>query len=345
MGNRKSWFILFILGLVGALDCMGFACDIDIYGHRGARGLSPENTLPAYKTALALGVDYVDMDINMTKDGVLVVTHHLSLNPNLTRKIGGKEYIKSETMWIKNFTFEELQAFDVGRIDSQSEYAQTFPAQHPVDNTKIPKLLDAVRYVKEIGGGQIKFVIEIKTDPTNPEGSSDPNEMARELVKILEQENIVERTEVQSFDFRSMLAIQELNPNVITQYLTEDVSRSQMLDPDSEKAGLWTAGHLLKNYSGSIPKMIAALGGKAWGVQDTGLTKALVQEAHDHHLKVVVWSWPRYPQPDIDLKITERVLGYGIDGIISDRPDIVRELMTARRISLPPSCTVTEPCK
>ena len=248
-------------------------------------------------------------------------------------------------MWIKNVTLEELQAFDVGRIDSQSEYAQTFPAQHPVDNTKIPKLLDAVRYVKEIGGGQIKFVIEIKTDPTNPEGSSDPNEMARELVKILEQENIVERTEVQSFDFRSMLAIQELNPNVITQYLTEDVSRSQMLDPDSEKAGLWTAGHLLKNYSGSIPKMIAALGGKAWGVQDTGLTKALVQEAHDHHLKVVVWSWPRYPQPDIDLKITERVLGYGIDGIISDRPDIVRELMTARRISLPPSCTVTEPCK
>ena len=131
---------------------------IDLYGHRGARGLSPENTLPAYKTALALGVDYVDMDINMTKDGVLVVTHHLSLNPNLTRKIGGKEYIKSETMWIKNFTFEELQAFDVGRIDSQSEYAQTFPAQHPVDNTKIPKLLDAVRYVKEIGGGRKSVV-------------------------------------------------------------------------------------------------------------------------------------------------------------------------------------------
>lgn len=114
---------------------------IDLYGHRGARGLSPENTLPAYKTALALGVDYVDMDINMTKDGVLVVTHHLSLNPNLTRKIGGKEYIKSETMWIKNFTFEELQAFDVGRIDSQSEYAQTFPAQHPVDNTKNSKIV------------------------------------------------------------------------------------------------------------------------------------------------------------------------------------------------------------
>ena len=323
---------------------MAIAPEIDLYGHRGARGLSPENTLPAYKTALALGVDFVDMDINMAKNRVLVVTHHLSLNPNITRKIGGKEYVKSETMWIKSLTFEELQAFDVGRIDPQSEYSKIFPAQQPVDNTKIPKLLDAISYVKKIGGEQIKFVIEIKTDPTNPEGSSDPKEMARELVKILERQHIVERTEVQSFDFRSLLAIQKLNPNIITQYLTEDVSREQMLDPDSEKAGLWTAGHLLKNYSGSLPRMIAGLGGKAWGVQDTGLTKALVQEAHDLGLKVVVWSWPRYPQPDIDIKVTEKVIGYGIDGIITDRPDIVRKLMKAQGMPLPPSCTVTEPC-
>lgn len=322
-----------------------FAREIEIYGHRGARGLSPENTIPSYRTALALGVNFVDMDINLTKDKVIVVTHHLSLNRDLTRKIGNKKYLTSDTMWIKNFTFQELQNFDVGRINSKSKYAQVFLSQLPVDNTRIPKLLDTIKYVKNIGGNQIKFVVEIKTDPTNPDGSSEPAEFARELVKILEQENIVERTEVQSFDFQSLLAIQKLNPDIITQYLTEDISQTQMLGTNPEKAGLWTAGHLLKDYAGSIPKMIASLGGKVWGVQDTGLTKALVQEAHDLDLKVVVWSWPRYPQPDINIKVTERVLGYGINGIITDRPDIIRGLMAARELALPPSCTTIDPCK
>lgn len=78
----NCWLFLFTLPL--------HATTLKLYGHRGARGLSPENTIPAYKTGLAVGIDVVDMDVNMTKDGVVVVTHNFGLNPDITRTPDGK---------------------------------------------------------------------------------------------------------------------------------------------------------------------------------------------------------------------------------------------------------------
>lgn len=312
------------------------ASALDLYGHRGARGLSPENTLPAYRTALAVGVDYVDMDVGMTKDAVVVVQHNVALNPDITRDKKG-HWIKKNNLFIKNLTFKQLQTYDVGRIKPGTEYSQLFPSQWPVDGTHIPSLKQVIDYVKKVAGNQVGFQIEIKTDPSKPNATVSPKKLATALAQIIEQEGILDRVQVQAFDWRCLLALQKINPNIPTEYLTDKNGEAKMRSKDPKVAGLWTAGRLLKNYDNSIPKMIAALGGQFWGPQDIELTLQRVKAAHQLGLKVVAWTWPKQTGQEIDVPITEQLMTMGVDGIITDRPDIVRGLMAARDLRIPQS--------
>ena len=150
--------------LLSLLTLMSFSASAtDIYSHRGARGLFPENTLPAYQAALRLGVTTVDMDIGMTKDGVLVVTHNFALNPDITKDRYGR-WIKRNDIYIKNLTLAQLKTYTVGSIKPGTPYATLFPAQHPVADTHIPTLKEVVDYVKHVAGNTVRFQIEIKTD-------------------------------------------------------------------------------------------------------------------------------------------------------------------------------------
>ena len=97
----------------------------DLQGHRGARGLAPENTLPAYKRALELGVDMLECDMAITKDGVVVIHHDLWLNPDRTRGPDGK-WLEARGPAIRELTFEQLQECDVGRIKPGTDYAKLF---------------------------------------------------------------------------------------------------------------------------------------------------------------------------------------------------------------------------
>jgi glycerophosphoryl diester phosphodiesterase len=281
---------------------------IDIYGHRGARGLSPENTLPAYQTALNLDVDYVDMDVVMTKDRVLVVQHDLALNPDITRDKGGN-WIKNKHLLVKNLTLKELQQYDVGRINPRAAYAKLFPHQISKDGTPIPTLREVIQFVKRHAKKKVGFQIEIKTDPEHPELTYTPEEIAEALVKILKEENIARQTEVQAFDWRCLQALQKLDGDIATAYLTEV-----------------THGSFLVNQF-SIPETIHALGGKLWDPQDIQVRPELVREAHKLGLKVVVWSSVEEPGKEVDVVQIKKLIEMGVDGIITDRPDIVKLLL------------------
>src|SRR5512139_1290919 len=173
---------------------------IQIYAHRAGRGLMPEQTLPAYIAALRLGVDYVDMDIGMTKNGVLVITHDLTLNPDLTRDQNGRWI--TDRFPINSLTLHELQKYDVGRLKPGTRYASYFPHQQPIDFTPIPTLREVVRLVKKIAGDKVGFQIEIKTDPTKPELTASPKDFAQALYQLIIEEGIANRTEIQAFDWR-----------------------------------------------------------------------------------------------------------------------------------------------
>lgn len=322
--------IFLLLCLNACYDQPAFA--LKIYGHRGARGLAPENTIPGYQTALSIGVDYVDLDVNMTKDGVLVVTHDFTLNSDLTRDAEGR-WIK-EKIPIKDLTWNELQNYDVGRIKDSIPYFKYFPHQKAVDHTKIPSLKQVINYVKQMGGDDVGFQIEIKTDPTQPELTFTPEKLAQALATVLEEEGIVNRTEVQAFDFRCLLAIQKINPHIITAYLTDKDTSKEMRSLNPKIAGLWSSGYLLKDYDYSIPKMIKALGGKLWDPQDIELTKKDLDDAHQLGLKVVAWPWTEKSGTDFDSALNEKLIQMGIDGIITDRPDLLKQLIASQSVML-----------
>src|SRR5512139_1706868 len=110
----------------------GAAAGFDLQGHRGARGLLPENTLPAFAQALAIGVTTLELDTAITKDGVVVVSHDATLNPDITRGADG-QWLKRDDIVIHTLTWAELQQYDVGRIRPLSVYARRFPEQRAVD--------------------------------------------------------------------------------------------------------------------------------------------------------------------------------------------------------------------
>lgn len=277
---------------------------IGLYGHRGARGLMPENTLPAYEAALKIGVDFVDMDVVMTKDRVLVVYHDLALNPNITRDAQGK-WIK-EKILIKNLTLSQLKQYDVGKINPNSDYGKLFDTQQAIDKTTIPTLQEVIRFVKAHAGNKVGFQIELKNDPLHPGLTYTPKEIAKTLIKIIDEEKIANRTEVQAFDWQCLQVLQRLAPHVTTAYLTDKATQ----------------------HPYDIPTKIHELGGKLWDPQDTELTQAKVDEAHRLGLKVVAWSYPEESGKVFDEAMVKKLIKMNIDGIITDRPDLVKKMLS-----------------
>src|SRR5262245_39152636 len=108
----------------------------DLQGHRGARGLAPENTLEAFATALAIGVSTLELDLAMTRDGVLVVHHDIRVNPDTTRGPDGT-FLNGRGPAIRSLTLAEVQRYDVGRLKPGTSYAALFPQQKPADGARI----------------------------------------------------------------------------------------------------------------------------------------------------------------------------------------------------------------
>lgn len=292
-----------------------------VYGHRGARGLLPENSLPGFARALQMGVDFVDMDVVMTRDRIVVVHHDLGLNPDIDRDASGK-WVTESTL-IGQMTLDELLTYDIGRIRPDSRYAALFPNQISMDGTRVPTLEEVIDYVQTQGGKQVGFQIEIKDDPEHPDDTFPPAELAKAIADILHRKKIVARTEVQAFNWQCLFELKKIDPAIHTAFLTDRTSEARMLDPDPAVAGKWSGGYLLKDYGYSIPRMIKALGGDLWDPEDVELTPKTLNEAHAVGLKVVAWSDPEASGMEIDPSLIERLKTMGVDGIITDRPDRV----------------------
>lgn len=279
---------------------------VEIYGHRGAAGLSPENTLVGYRTALNLNVDVLDIDVTITKDNVVVAYHDLKLNPDYTQING--HWLDSAGPAIKDLPFLELQAYDVGSINPLSTYSKNFPYQLSVKQSTIPTLKSIIQMTKKINP-KIRYQIEIKTDPFAAE-SSTPENIIPALVKILKDENVETLSEVHSFDWRNLLLLEKIAPTVKRSYISD---QSVHL---GNQAHQWTAGNMLNNKLNSFPKLIKALGGHIWCPSKADITQKLVQEAHALGLKVTVWSVD-------DPKEMLNMIRMGVDGIITNRPDLL----------------------
>ncbi len=308
------------------------ALALDLQGHRGARGLAPENTLSAFATALSLGVTTLELDTGITKDGVVVISHNTTLNPDITRDSAGR-WLGGPGPAIHALTFPELQQYDVGRIKPGTDYAKQFPEQKAFDGTRIPRLADLFALVKQSGNEQVRFNIETKISPLEPGLASDPETFATTLVDLIRQEGMASRVSIQSFDWRTLQSVQRIAPEMPTVYLSVQQRSFDNIGADKNADSPWTAGFQYKDYR-SVVKMVKAAGGTIWSPFVGDVTEFKVKEAHALGIRVVVWTVNAAPQ-------IGTLLDLGVDGIISDRPDVARQVLEKRGLALPPATPVT----
>jgi glycerophosphoryl diester phosphodiesterase len=302
------------------------AAAFDLQGHRGARGLAPENTLPAFAAALSLGVSTLELDTAITKDGVVVVSHDARLNPDITRGTDGR-WLNAPTRAVRELTLDDVGHFDVGRIRPGSKYSFRFPDQKRMDQLYMPTLAQVFQLARRAGNSEVRFNIEIKTSPLKPADTLAPEDFAKALLALIEREGMNTRVIIQSFDWRALKAVQELAPKIPTSYLSSQQRFLDNIAAGSPQGSDWTAGVQFSEHR-SIPKMVKAAGGAIWSPNYAELGAEQVKEAHALGLQVIPWT----VDETADMA---RLIDWGVDGLITDRPDFLREVMAQKKLPLP----------
>ncbi len=305
---------------------------MEIQGHRGARGLLPENTLPSFAKAISIGVDAIELDTAVTADGVVVVSHDPQLSPELTRGANGN-WITPPGPVIATLTLAEVKAYDVGKIRPDSDYAKRFPQQTPVDGTAIPTLEEVAALVSSTGNRAIRFNIETKVRPDGAALTFAPEAFAERLVATVRASGISERTVVQSFYWRTLAHVHAIAPEISVACLTSEQSWLDNIGREAGAPSAWT-GNNVNDFGGSVPRMVKASGCTIWSPYFGDVNAGLVDEAHGLRLKVIVWTVNAPGQ-------MRALIDIGVDGIITDYPDRLRVVMQELGIPVPESTPVT----
>lgn len=326
---RRAWSavtLVALLSTVGAPPAFAF----DLQGHRGARGLAPENTLAAFRAALAIGVTTIETDLAMTKDGVLVLAHDPRLNPALARDAGGR-WLAAEGSAIGALTYDELRRYDVGRLNPGHRYARQWPHQRPADGERVPTLVQLIELVKATGAA-VRLNVETKVAPNDPD-TPEPALFARTVVESLRRSGMAERTTIQSFDWRTLLEVRRIAPEIATACLTIEAEAFDTVRADASGASPWHAGLKRADHGESVPRLVKAAGCGTWSMFWRNLTPALAAEAKALGLKLLPWT---VNEP----AVMARLIDMGVDGIITDYPDRLRDVMAERGMVLPEPVTV-----
>ena len=330
LGFRRTALIAMSVFMMTVTAALASERTLDIEAHRGGRALRPENTLQSFANALSIGVDTLELDIGVTKDGVIVVSHDRWLSPDLARDANGVYVAPPGTPYIK-LTLAQVKSYDVGMIRPGSDYAKQFPDQLPVPGTRIPTLAEVFVLVRRSGNAQVRLNIETKLNPLLPDDAPDPVRFVSLLLDLLRHEDFADRVMVQSFDWRTLQLVQQRAPEIPTVYLTSQATF--FTNVFSDKPSPWTAGFDPMRYGGSVPRAIKAAGGRVWSPLYSDIDAAKVAEAHGLGLRVIVWTVN-------DPKAMADLIDMGVDGIISDRPDVLRTVAAEKGVVLPKASPV-----
>jgi glycerophosphoryl diester phosphodiesterase len=297
----------------------------DLQGHRGARGLRPENTLAGFAFALELGVSTLELDCAVTRDGVVVVSHDPVPNPDHTRDEHGR-FLDAAGPPIATLSYAELQRYDVGRLKPGTEYAARFPDQQAVDGERIPRLADVFALARSRGAADVGFNIETKLSPEQPELTVGPEAFARALVQAVRDAGMESRTTIQSFDWRTLMIVRRVAPEIATVALTDQQPGEDTIGAGRPGPSPWLGGLDVDDFGGSVPRLVHASGAATWSPYYMDLDARLVAEAHALGLRVVPWTVNEPAE-------MRRMLGFGVDGMISDRPDLLKAEVEAKGIA------------
>ncbi len=266
----------------------------DKEGHRGCRGLMPENTIPAYLKAVDLGVTTLEMDAVITKDSQVVMSHEPFFNHEITTKPDGSYITEQEekSLNIYHMNYDEVKTYDVGLKPHPR-----FPQQQKMKVAKplLKDVIDSVEsYASRSGKQPLQYNIETKCTPaTDDIYHPKPAPFVELILRIIKEKKIEERVIIQSFDIRSLQYLHQHYPNIKTALLIED------FDKKSFALQLKDLGFIPTIYSPAYQLV----------------TPLLVKQCHDTGIKLIPWTVD-------DAAEIKRLKNIGVDGIISDYPNL-----------------------
>ena len=286
-----------------------------IIGHRGARGLMPENTIQGFEYILDNDVLAIEFDVLLTKDEVPVITHDFHLSKAITRNAEGN-WLSEDGPRISDLTVSELQMFDIGGVDKRSLYGSLYPEQAFLSGIRIPKLSDLLDLVCLPKGQNLFMLLEIKSEPSIPK-----SKIIENIVLEIEKRSLSNRTVLHSFDWNLLEECGRLAPEMPRSYLSQlPESSNDPFDKPSEEIS-----PDFSSLNGSIPEAIQAAGGHLWCPYFKDVTAELVGEAHRLGLPVCTWTVN-------EIEDFENLLDMGVDGIITDYPDRAKNVFRSRRL-------------
>ena len=290
---------------------------IELQGHRGARGVLPENSIPGFQKAIAAGADCLELDIAMTRDGRIVITHDPILNPDIVRNDG---LWITEPLPVKALTYEELKSYDIGRFRPGSGYAQQFSNQQPIDGLSIPLLSDLLNLPEARDKARLLYDIEIKTSPEAEDLTFSPEKIADATIKIIDEAGARRRSRIRSFDWRGLVHVRESAPEIELAFLTSKQPWLDNLQIGQEGRSPWLAGLDIDQFAGSAPRAIHHLGGQVWAPYYDEVNKQELDTAHELGIQVIVWTVN-------DETEMQKLLDLGVDGITTDYPTLGRKVI------------------
>ncbi len=304
--------------------------------HRGGAGLHPENSLAAFEDAVARGCDGAELDVQLSRDGEVIVFHDYRLSAEFTRGPDG-QYLKAPTPQLKDLTLSELQTYDIGRAAPGSDYAAAHAQVRFRDHERIPTL-DEVVSIARASPKPFHLFIELKTSFAQRELSADPVELAGKVVALLRRKKYLEQAILVGFDWPALLHVKKIAPEVRCWFTTYAQSwfRAGKPPPEDDPPGApvlqllrnlaetgtspWAGGYDAVGYGGSILKAMKAAGADGWFAYWRDATTAGIAEARSLGLKIGVWTVN-------DPASMRQCLTAGVDAICTDRPDLLANAM------------------
>ncbi|GGE30171.1 putative glycerophosphoryl diester phosphodiesterase precursor (GlpQ) [Marinithermofilum abyssi] len=318
---------------------VGYGPDgFDLQAHRGGIGLTVESTIASFSRALEVGVSTLELDVQITEDHQAVVTHDRKVSGAKCRDTGpafaGDPEYPYVGDYVKNLTLAQVRTLDCG-----SQTLPQFPEQRPSPGARMPLLSEVFDLVKRYNADKVWMNIETKVEAGAPEETAPREEFVQIVAKEVREADMLDRVSIQSFDWGALMRMREVEPRLPIVALTNG---PQFLQPGQPGASPWLGGIDIDDFDGDPVAAAHSFGADAispvHGFPQNGkvtdenyepyVTKRMVQEAHRYGMKVIPWTVN-------DAPTMHKLIDDGVDGIITDYPDRLREVMEQRGLELP----------
>ncbi|SDX28188.1 glycerophosphoryl diester phosphodiesterase [Amycolatopsis xylanica] len=340
----------FVLALTGLLTTtlVGVADahprhPFDIQAHRGGIGLTVESTLASFGKAMELGVTTLELDLQITQDGREVITHDRKTTAAKCKDTApafpGDPAFPYVGKYVKDLTFAQVRTLDCGSIRQPN-----FPKQTLSPGAKMPTLAELFQLAREHRAWGLKFNVETKVEAAAPQETAPREQFVQRAVREISRSGFARNVTIQSFDWGALMLVRKAAPWLPTVALTQP----EFLQVGQPGKSPWLGGLDIDDFGGSPVRAVKSFGASALspvhGNPQGGhagdpdyrpfTTKALVDEAHRAGIKVIPWTID-------DVATSNKLIDDGVDGIITDYPDQLRDIAAARGFRLPrayPAC-------